>query len=97
MKEYILLMHADVARATAGDEWEAYFGKLRASGCFEGGSAVGDGECLRKSGAPGPRHDAITGYLKITAKDLSEAKSLVLGNPVYEAGGTVEVRELPRS
>jgi hypothetical protein len=32
----------------------------------------------------------------VTANSLEEAKRLVIGNPVFECGGTVEVRELPR-
>jgi hypothetical protein len=31
------------------------------------------------------------------ARDLAHARSLLPGNPVYEAGGTVEIRELPRT
>ena len=30
------------------------------------------------------------------AESLEAAKALVTGNPVYEAGGTVEVRHLPK-
>jgi hypothetical protein len=29
--------------------------------------------------------------------DLAQAPTLLGGNPHYEAGGTVEIRELPRS
>jgi hypothetical protein len=32
----------------------------------------------------------------VNAENLAAAKSLLPGNPVYEAGGTVEIRELPR-
>lgn len=30
------------------------------------------------------------------ARDLEHAREYLDGNPVYEAGGTVEIRELPR-
>jgi hypothetical protein len=33
----------------------------------------------------------------VNANDLEQAKSLLVGNPVFEAGGTVEIRELPRT
>jgi len=33
----------------------------------------------------------------VTADSLEAAKSLLLGNPVFEAGGTIEIRELPRT
>jgi hypothetical protein len=32
----------------------------------------------------------------VTAQSLAAARSLLAGDPVYEAGGTVEIRELPR-
>jgi len=37
----------------------------------------------------------LVGYVKIEARDLNHARELLQGNPVYEAGGTVEIRELP--
>jgi hypothetical protein len=33
----------------------------------------------------------------VKAASLEEAKSLLAGNPHFEAGGTVEIRELPRT
>jgi len=94
MPDYILLMHSDGSKALAED-WSAYFAKLRASGGFDGGSAIGKGECFRKSGAA-PATSPISGYIHARAVSLDEAKKLLAGNPVYEAGGTVEIRELPR-
>ena len=38
----------------------------------------------------------LSGYIKIQANSLSHAQELVIGNPVFEAGGTVEIRELPK-
>jgi hypothetical protein len=32
----------------------------------------------------------------MSAASLDEARKLLSGNPVFEAGGTVEIRELPR-
>lgn len=98
MKDYILLMHdyADGRRNRDGTEWAAYLNKLRQAGVFQGGSSIGDGVCESKSG-PAPeitRH--LSGYIKVQAESLTEARALVVGNPVFEAGGTVEVRELPR-
>lgn len=95
MKDYLLLMHAD-ARAERSDDWPAYFTKLRQAGAFQGGSAIGGGVCASKSAnAPGiTRH--LSGYIRLQAADLEHARALVTGNPVFEAGGTVEIRELPR-
>jgi len=63
---------------------------------FEGGSAIGGGVCERKHGAAPPITAHLTGYIRVKAKDLAEARTLLAGNPVFETGGTVEIRELPR-
>lgn len=97
MKEFILFMHNDAERSALPDEWSKYFARLRESGRFQGGSAIGDGECHRKGGPPGQLHSSLGGYIRVLASDLEEAKTFVTGNPVFEAGGTVEVRELPRT
>ena len=98
MNDYILLMHDDVPPDPDGRaaHWQAYLAKLRAANVFQGGSAIGDGTCVSKlASAPDiTRH--LTGYIRIQAESLSAARALVIGNPVYEAGGTVEIRELPR-
>jgi hypothetical protein len=96
MKDFILLMHADATREEPPESWERYFAKLRALGVFEGGSSIGAGTTLRKEGTPGPSADHLSGYIRVRAESLEAAKALVEGNPVYEAGGSVEVRELPR-
>lgn len=95
MPDFIFLMHDDVTPGSADSGWEAYFERLRAAGAFQGGSSIGGGECMRKDGKAPPIAKNFTGYIRITAKSLAEAKQLVTGNPIYEAGGTVEVRELP--
>ena len=96
MAEYIMLMHNDVF---ADDEvaWEPYLRKLRQSGAFEGGSAIGGGLCARKDGAPPPITAHLAGYIRVKADDIDQAKSLLPGNPHFEAGGTVEIRELPET
>lgn len=100
MKEYILLMHNDVPVESAqqSDEaWPEYLSRLRATGRFEGGSSIGDGVCVKKSGLAGEITAKLGGYIKVRAESLDDAKSFLAGNPVFEAGGTVEIRELPRS
>ena len=96
MPDYILLMHDD---AGAYDEaaWEPYLRGLRERHAFEGGSEVGDGLCVRKQGAAPPVTAHLVGYVRVSAADLDGAKALLAGNPHFEAGGTVEIRELPRS
>jgi hypothetical protein len=70
---------------------------LKAKGCFRGGSEVGQGKCFRKQLEAPEIFDRLVGYIRIEAPSLAEAEAMLKGNPVYEAGGTVEIRELPRS
>lgn len=91
MADYIFLMHA----ADTADDWGPYIEGLVSKGVMRGGSAMGGGVCVRKSG-DGPAITAhIGGYIKVEADSLDAAKALLPGNPVYEAGGVVEIRELP--
>jgi len=39
----------------------------------------------------------LSGFIRIAASSLDDALKLLAGNPVFEAGGTVEIRELPPS
>ena len=95
MTEFIFLMHDD---AVADEKaWEPYLRGLQQGGFFQGGSAIGDGVCTRKNGAPASVTAHLTGFIRVTADSLDQAKSLLIGNPVFEAGGTVEIRELPRT
>lgn len=95
MTDYILLMHND-ADDSLPQDWDGYFAFLRQSGAFEGGSSIGDGICLRKSGPVPDVTAQLGGYIRIVAADLDDARRFAIGNPVYMAGGTVEIRELPR-
>jgi hypothetical protein len=97
MTDYIFLMHDDAAADVDDREWEPYLRKLQQGGFFQGGSAIGDGVCARKSGAPASLTAHLTGFIRVKADNLDQAKSLLNSNPVFEAGGTVEIRELPRT
>ena len=77
--------------------WAPYLRRLEEDGSFEGGSAIGDGICARKSGTTSSITAHLTGYIRVTAESIDHAKSLLVGNPHFEAGGTVEIRELPRT
>ena len=78
--------------------WEPYLEPLKqGADASKGGSAIGDGVCARKSGAPAPLAAHLADFIRVNADSLDRAKSLLVGNPVFEAGGTVEVRELPRT
>jgi hypothetical protein len=95
MAHYIFLMHDD---ANVSDEaWAPYIRNLQERGHFQGGSAIGDGLCARKDGTARPVTEHMTGYIRVRAGSMELAKSLLIGNPQFEAGGTVEIRELPRT
>ena len=94
MAEFLLLMHDDATGAA--QDWDGYLSMLRERGVVDGGSGIGGGVTLRKAGDAAAVSVQITGYIRVRADDLAAAQALVAGNPVYEAGGTVEVRELPR-
>lgn len=99
MNDYLFLMHAD-ASDTASDTrhtWPEYLAMLQGAGVLQGGSAIGDGVCVSRRGAQGDITRHITGYVKVRAESLDAARALLAGNPVYEAGGTVEIRELTRT
>jgi hypothetical protein len=86
-------MHND---AQSEGDWAAYFKKLRESGCFQGGSSIGGGVATRKDGVAPSTSAHLVGYIRVEARDIDHARTLLEGNPVYEGGGTVEIRELPR-
>jgi hypothetical protein len=94
MPDYILLMHAPASGDEAGD-WEPYLDRLGTEGVLRGGSAIGSGVAVRKDGGAAAISETLSGFVRVTARDLDHALSLVQGNPVFEAGGTIEVRELP--
>ena len=99
MKDFILFMYDDAIDETqAGDDqkWDAYFSSLHASGQFDGGSSIGRGARFRKNHPENPSETGMTGFIRIRAEDMDGAKKFLCGNPIFEAGGTVEIRELPR-
>jgi len=100
MKDFIFLMHDDAPRDRASDDahdWPRYIAELERRGRFAGGSEIGMGLCVRKGGEAGSIARHLVGYLKVRAHSFDDAQELLAGNPAYEAGGTVEIRELPRS
>ncbi|MEZ4647468.1 MAG: YciI family protein [Candidatus Eisenbacteria bacterium] len=96
--DYLLLMHNDVpeSRRLPDEAWGVYLAGLRESGALQGGSSIGDGVCMKKEGPAPEITRYLGGYIKVRAASLEDARQLVVGNPVYEGGGTVEVRELPK-
>jgi hypothetical protein len=89
---------ADLAKHLAA--WTTWVGQLTENGHVEpGGGALQDGgKTLRgkaKTLTDGPyaeAKDLVTGSLNILAASLEEATELARGCPIFEYGGSVEVR-----
>lgn len=88
-------MHNDTQQPEG--DWEPYLATLDAGGHLRGGSAIGGGACYRKLGQAPVVTAHLAGFVRVAAVDLATAAGLLAGNPAYEAGGTVEIRELPRT
>lgn len=100
MNEYILLMLQDASDRNVADNperWVRCLERLRAMGRFDGDSSMGHGGRLRKNQVSKPAENNIDGFIRVRAASIEDAKQFLEGNPVYEAGGTVEIRELPRT
>jgi len=94
MADFIFLTHA---HDSEDGDWGAYIAKLNAAGVFRGGSAMGDGVCVKKVGNAPAITAHLGGYIKIAADDLAHAQKYLTGHPTYESGGVVEIRELPET
>lgn len=94
MPDFIFLMHSDTHSEENYSDWELYIQKLNASGQFRGGSSIGSGQTFRSGSLPVPAAEHINGFIRIEAADLEDARTLLAGNPTFNAGGTVEIREL---
>ncbi len=92
MAEFLMLMKSE-----GGDsaQWSAYIDSLLGSGLFRGGSALGNGVCVSRDGHSGAC--ATTGFMRFEAASRNDVLALLPGNPVYEAGGHVEILEVIES
>ena len=87
MPDYVMVMKGS---ASAGD-WDTYIQKLIDSGGFRGGSSLGNGVRATKGEADG--ESDITGFIRLSLNNIDEAQALLAGNPLYEAGGVVDILE----
>ena len=87
MPQYIMVM---MGSASNGD-WNDYVDSLVNSGCFRGGSSLGNGVSVSKNEKDGECQ--VTGFMRFSAESIDEVRKLVSGNPLYEAGGRIELLE----
>ena len=88
MAEFLMLMKG----GSTTDGWDAYIEKMIGTGTFRGGSALGSGMCVSKRGNDQPC--IVTGFMRFEAENIGQVRALLEGNPVYEAGGEVELLEM---
>lgn len=84
MNDYIVFMHDDAQENISSNStasWEKYFGMLRASGRFSGGSSIGPGFCLNKFGQSKPITSHLSGYIRLQAESIEDVTELLHGNP----------------
>jgi hypothetical protein len=93
MREFLLFMHGDAVDEAEAD-WPTYLDGLARGGRLRGGSSLGGGACFRRDGTQRPTSDHLTGFIRVAAESMEDARSCLAGNPVYEAEGTVEIRLL---
>jgi hypothetical protein len=97
MKDFILFTYNDASDesiASDGNRWSEYLTSLRSSGYFDGGSSIGSGLRVRKGHPDLSATLEMDGFIRVRAEDINAARRFLAGNPVYEGGGTIDIREL---
>ena len=84
------------------NKWFAWMGELKSNDKLKAGEPLGDEGCVL-SGKRGQTvrdgpfmegKEEVGGYLIVSAGDLAEATEMAKGCPIYDNGGTVEVRPI---
>ena len=91
MTEFLMLMKGTDSQG----DWDGYIEKLVATGRFRGGSSLGRGRSCSQAGETSAE-SGVTGFMRFEADTIEEVRELLAGNPVFEAGGVVEIHELVR-
>jgi hypothetical protein len=94
MQRFLVLMNSDTESPEQSGLWDSYINGLIEAKHLLGGSSLGNGVTVRKPKLDGTPIANHVGYLLLEATNIEEAKTLLLGNPVYEAGGSIEIHEL---
>lgn len=92
MSEFVMIMKGRDLEGDPSIGWDIYIDNLMKTGKFRGGSAFGNGRCL--SATSSVAECSATGYMRFEADSIEEIESLVVDNPVFIAGGAVEIHEL---
>ena len=87
MAQFLMIM---LEGDSVGD-WATYVNSLAEQGRLRGGSSLGNGIRLTKGNADQPCN--ATGFIRVEASSLEDARSLLRGNPLFEGGGVIELLE----
>jgi hypothetical protein len=108
MTDFLFLFRGGNTRPLSPEEmqrsmqkWGAWMEGLSKAGTFKGGEPLEEGGKVvsgtRKLVTDGPfpeSKEVVGGYLIVTAKDLGQAAEISKGCPIFEEGGSVEVRAI---
>ena len=100
MAKYVLAFHGGGMAETEEEQaqvmaaWGAWMEGL-GENLVDPGNPAGDSRTISADGsvAQGGGANPLTGYTLIQADSLDEAVTLAKGNPIFDAGGSIEVVE----
>ena len=96
MKEFLILNYNDVTDSRLANDperWSNYVAMLHSRNALVDGSALGDGIQCQIGQPDRSAISGLDGVLRIRAASLAAARDCLHGNPTWDAGGTVEIRE----
>ncbi len=94
--QYIALIHGNREANIHSSEWTRFIENAQASGMFKGGSELGQRYPIGATDVPDPTN-VIDGFMRFDSNDLSQLMALLESHPCIIHGGTIELREMPRS
>jgi hypothetical protein len=105
MNSYLYVFRGGMSGGTPAEtqanmqKWGAWIKQLTEKGTFKAGEPLEQGGKVlsgkNKTLTDGPyaeAKDVIGGYLLVTARSLDDATEIARGCPIFDHGGTVEVR-----
>ena len=94
--EYILFIHNNSDVTPTDEAWQMFFEAARASGMFQGGSAIAN--AMQLGNKPVAATTAsVGGFMRFASNDRQAVIELLHQHPVLVNGGTLELCEMPSS
>lgn len=94
--QYIAFVHANPEATIGSEEWDRFFAAASDAGVFRGGSELGERHAVGTNGVPDSTN-TIDGFMRFDTDDLKQLLTLLESHPCIRHGGTIELREMPRS